>query len=44
MHISNDEYLGRRSNYIEDPKIAKENQIERYFDKRSNQTKDPKKQ
>ena len=27
MHVSNDEYLGRRSNYIEDPKIAKENKL-----------------
>ena len=28
MHIYNDEELGRRSNYIEDPKIAKESQRE----------------
>ena len=25
MHIFNDEYTRRKSNYIEDPKIAKEN-------------------
>ena len=24
VHIFNDEYTGRKSNYIEDPKIAKE--------------------
>jgi hypothetical protein len=31
--------LERRSNYIEDPKIANENQIERYFNERSKQSK-----
>ena len=43
MHISNDEQLGRRSNYIEDPKTAEEKQIAGYFGKSSNQSKGSKK-
>ena len=41
MHIFNDEYTRRKSNYIEDPKIAKKIRKHHRMEKANKRSKEP---